>query len=164
MRIILAILALVGALLTPDRARWQAPQRAAAMRDNLLVQTNGDRATLGLRPLVFDLHTQSAANERATSQLSASVLTHLDARGDFGFVVNLQQTGIKYGVAGENLARSYSGQNAATFEEAWMASPLHRANIVDPRFTQVALGVANGPRGEVVLVAIFRDSIGDESS
>ena len=164
MRIILAIAALVGALLRPAHAWWQAAQPSDAMRDNLLVQTNGDRATLGLLTLVFDLHTKSAANERATSQLSVSVLTHQDARGDFGFVVDLQQGGVMYGVAGENLARSSSGQNAATFEEAWMASPLHRANIVDPRFTQVAFGVANGPNGEVVLAAIFRDSIGDKSS
>ncbi|HBP62693.1 MAG TPA: hypothetical protein DD730_00115, partial [Desulfosporosinus sp.] len=53
----------------------------------------------------------------------------------------MQQVGITVKWAGENISgnKSVSGSMAAL-----MLSPGHRANILDPRFTHVGVGIAYG--------------------
>ena len=46
---------------------------------------------------------------------------------------------LKYGLAGENLARNFHSPQSAM--EGWLASPGHRSAILDPRFTSTAVGV-----------------------
>jgi len=46
---------------------------------------------------------------------------------------------------GENLARNYS--NASAVHNAWMLSTLHRANILDPQFRHVGIGIADSASG-----------------
>ena len=70
----------------------------------------------------------------------------------------LRERGIRYRVAGENLARN-SYQQSRSVEAAidsLMASESHRANILEPRFHSV--GVAAIPDGKLWLyVTIFTD-------
>ena len=53
----------------------------------------------------------------------------------------MQQVGLTVGWAGENISgnKSVAGSMASL-----MLSPGHRANILDPRFTHVGVGIAYG--------------------
>jgi uncharacterized protein YkwD len=50
--------------------------------------------------------------------------------------------GTPYTVMGENLAKGYS--DAKTVVDAWMKSPGHRANILNPDYKQFGVGQACG--------------------
>ena len=54
----------------------------------------------------------------------------------------MSEAGYSYQVAGENLARDFSTTSAMV--AAWMASPTHRANIMNGRYTEIGIAVING--------------------
>ena len=45
-------------------------------------------------------------------------------------------------------------------EQALMQSPTHRHNILEPTFDRMAVGMAEGPNGQVAFVEIFRAAPG----
>jgi uncharacterized protein YkwD len=70
-----------------------------------------------------------------------------DAEGCTDPFDRMQAAGITYNVAGENLALAPSPQQA---HDGLMRSPGHRANILNPDFTHVGIGVYRGPYGLMV--------------
>ena len=66
----------------------------------------------------------------------------------------MRKQNIIFNRAGENLAFNVS---IAAAQQAFMNSPGHRANVLDPYYTQVGLGVVNGPNGRVYVVQEFSD-------
>ena len=54
----------------------------------------------------------------------------------------MQQLGISYRTAGENIAMGYSTAEAVV--NAWMNSESHRANILNGTYTQIGVGEAGG--------------------
>jgi len=64
-------------------------------------------------------------------------------------------TGCRATVAAENLARG--GVSADTFVNMWMASPGHRANILDGRLTRIGVAAVY-TRGQWVVAADFTRS------
>jgi uncharacterized protein YkwD len=54
--------------------------------------------------------------------------------------------GYKYSWLGENIAFNYPDDNSVMI--AWMNSPEHRANILNPNFTQIGVGIAYDSKGE----------------
>lgn len=50
--------------------------------------------------------------------------------------------GYNYSAAGENLAKNFSSSSGVM--SAWMASPEHRANVLDSRYTDVGIAVVHG--------------------
>jgi uncharacterized protein YkwD len=57
--------------------------------------------------------------------------------------------GYRYRVAGENLAQGFTDPQALT--AAWMASPTHRANILDHDFNETGIGISNGKQGTLIV-------------
>jgi hypothetical protein len=53
---------------------------------------------------------------------------------------------------GENVG---TGDNARQIHDAFMNSPAHRANIVDPAFTYVGIGVVRGGDGRIWVTEVF---------
>lgn len=132
--------------------------RELPMEQALLDATNLDRAQNGLPPLEFDNATLDIARQRAASQLGPNNLTHYDSQGLLAFVGLLDQAGLKYGLSGENLARSPSTgpETVGRIEEALMKSPTHRKNILEQRFNRVSIGLAVDEAGRVAFAEIFR--------
>ena len=52
------------------------------------------------------------------------------------------KNGYSYKYAGENLAVYFT--SAEDVYSGWLASPTHKANIIDPRYTEIGVGVAQG--------------------
>jgi uncharacterized protein YkwD len=92
---------------------------------------------------------------RADLQRSAQqYVNHLAADGAFshtdGSVLadRVTATGYRYRVVGENLALGQTSASSAV--AAWMASPDHRANMLDRRFTEMGVGIVQRPDGRLL--------------
>jgi uncharacterized protein YkwD len=129
-----------------------------AVEQALLELTNADRAAHGLAPLDFDPETLLIARERAAAQLGQDNLSHYDEQGALAFVRLLDDAVLKYGLAGENLARGTTGGEDITerIEQALMKSPAHRKNILETRFVRAAIGAAVDRNGRIAFAEIFR--------
>lgn len=99
---------------------------------------NVERAKNGLAALTYCDAAQPAADVRAVE--IDTVFDHTRPDGSTCFTA-LDQAGITYFTAGENIAKGH--RSPAQVVEAWMNSPGHRANILDPDFTQLVVGVKN---------------------
>lgn len=130
---------------TPGQ-RWGTVQPQAAAAALWLV--NRYRAGLGLRALRQDPVLDAAATWKALHMARFNYMAHADpappaarSPGD-----RLVACGFAAGEWGENLAYGYP--SAAAVVEAWLRSPLHRANIEQPDFAAtglVAASLSDGP-------------------
>jgi uncharacterized protein YkwD len=136
------------------------PRELVSVQDRaveLLAAMNAARAQAGLEPLAWDPDLAAVALARARDLIEHDYFDHYGPDGRSAFS-ELAARGIRYGLAGENLARNNYAE-AKTVQAAFqglMGSPGHRANILEPRFTRV--GVAAVRSGRVWLyVTIFAD-------
>lgn len=109
--------------------------------EQVIVQTNQKRSELGLSELSFNQELSQAALSKGQDMFDNQYWAHVSPQGkqpwDF-----IKASGYQYLVAGENLARDFGHTNEMV--EAWMASPTHRANIVNPKFREIGIAVING--------------------
>jgi uncharacterized protein YkwD len=159
-----ALVAGAAALLLFQPAPSLAPPGAHAesladgVEERLLDLTNADRGRNGLAPVAFDPTLLKVARARAAAQLGRETLSHYDATGDVAMADLLADSGVSYLLAGENLARWIASDPAASerVEQAWMGSPTHRRNILEPSFNRLAVGAAADDSGRVAFAQIFR--------
>lgn len=114
---------------------------SAITATNILSLTNAARTTAGLSALGANALLTAAAEAKAQSMLTEQYFAHQspDGRMPWNFI---KATGYSYRHAGENLAVHF--QQAEDVHAGWMASPTHRANILDTRFTDIGIGVSTG--------------------
>ena len=115
----------------------QTGTRADNMRraQEVVNLVNQERANNGLAPLTID-PTMAAAAELRSRELEQS-FSHTRPDGTTCFTV-LEQSGIDYLMAGENIAAGYTSPNSVM--TAWMNSPGHRANILRSEFDHIGVG------------------------
>lgn len=106
----------------------------------LLEDTNSDRSANGAAPLTLNDQLARAAQAKANDMVSRNYWSHNTPDGNEPWVFVTDQ-GYSYQKLGENLATGFSSELATV--NAWMASPHHRENLLDPDFTQVGFGYAN---------------------
>ena len=137
-----ALLAAVSGPLTVQRAL--AGQSAGDLR----AMTNADRAAKGLKALASAGDLQSVAQKRADDMARSGRLAHSTGLGS-------KVSGWKR--LGENVGR---GPTLQEIQAAFMASPSHRQNILDPGFTQVGVGVTFDGKEYLYVAVIFREPSG----
>ncbi len=109
--------------------------------EQLMVDTiNQERAAAGVNPVQLDLRLASVGRAKANDMKVNNYFSHTSPTYGSPWAM-MQQVGITVKWAGENISgnKSVSGSMAAL-----MLSPGHRANILDPRFTHVGVGIAYG--------------------
>jgi hypothetical protein len=104
-------------------------------------QTNSKRAELGLAPLQVNGSLNQAAIAKANHMFGNNYWAHIAPDGTTPWVF-IKNAGYRYAVAGENLARDFDTTGAMV--NAWMDSPTHRENIVNPKYTEIGIAVVNG--------------------
>jgi Cysteine-rich secretory protein family len=99
-------------------------------------RTDGHMPALSVSPLL-----QAAAQEKANDMVASDYFAHTSPAGitPWYWFVNI---GYHFSYAGENLAVNFSESQDVT--AAWLASAEHRANILDPHFTEIGIAVAQG--------------------
>ena len=116
-----------------------------------LALLNNDRAKHGLAPLVYNAELNKLAETYADDMIKRGFFAHNNPEGLTPFD-RMGKAGITYQYAGENLALNDTVEAA---EIAFMNSPKHRENILNPHYTEVGIGVKYAPNGKVYVVQEF---------
>ena len=101
-------------------------------------QTNQQRTSLGLSRLTMNSALNQAATAKGNNMCADQYWAHISPSGTTPWVF-IKNAGYRYSVAGENLARDFADTSAVV--SAWMASPTHRANIVNDRYKDIGVAV-----------------------
>ncbi|MCG0278705.1 MAG: CAP domain-containing protein [Thermanaeromonas sp.] len=102
---------------------------------------NAERVKAGLKPLQVDLELSRVARLKAEDMRDKNYFSH-DSPTYGSFAEMIRRFGIPYRTAGENIAAGYRNPEAVV--AAWMASPGHKSNILNPAFTALGVGYASG--------------------
>ncbi len=137
----------------PKPAPSPSQSGVAADEQKALALLNADRAAQGLPPVRPNAKLAALAGDYAQDMINRNFFAHNNPEGQTPFD-RMRQRGISFGYAGENLAINTSVAGA---EQAFMNSPGHRANILNPRYTQVGIGVRYSRSGSVYVVQEFTD-------
>ena len=108
----------------------------------ILTLTNNERVVASLNPLTSNAVLDTVAGERADDLFANQYFAH--ASPDGKSVTDLVRgAGYEYLLIGENLALgNFSGDQGIM--SAWMASPEHKENILNPRYTELGVSVKTG--------------------
>lgn len=112
---------------------------------------NADRAANGLPALKLNMDLVRLAEKYGQDMINRNYFSHYNPEGQSPFE-RMQQAGITYSYAGENLAIN---SNVTAAEKAFMNSSGHRANILNTNFTEVGVGVRTNSAGSVYVVQEF---------
>jgi hypothetical protein len=107
--------------------------------EQILILVNQRRAEEGLRPLRIQSQLQAAAQGYAEYMARTGVFSHTGRDGSTPFS-RMAAAGYRGTLMGENIARGFN--TAASVMDAWMNSPGHRANILNPGYTDLGIGIA----------------------
>jgi hypothetical protein len=114
---------------------------SAVLPGALSALTNDARAMNHAPALSENRLLDQAAELKARDMAEKGYFAHTSPEGKTPWYwFNL--VGYQYSYAGENLAVNFS--DSADVTEAWMNSPLHRANIVSRNYKEIGTGIATG--------------------
>ena len=114
-----------------------------AAENRMLELVNAIRAQQGLPKLSADPQLQSAARDHSLDMYRRAYFSHVtpDRKTPFD---RIKAAGVHYVTAGENIAFAPDVEQA---ESGLMASPDHRANILNSDFKRIGIGVYRGVGG-----------------
>lgn len=129
-----------------------AAQASEITPSNIIKYVNMARASQGIPEVVINEKLTKVAQDKLNDMIVNKYFAHTSPTG-----VNpwfwYQRENYDYHFAGENLAINFI--SAESEQEAWMASPTHRKNILDANYQEI--GVAVGKQeldGQISLVAV----------
>jgi hypothetical protein len=103
----------------------------------LFSAANIERARRGLPALNWDETLHRAAQRHAGEMAARESISH-QYPGEADLANRGHEAGAKFTVISENVAEAWS---APEIHDAWMQSPDHRANLLDPRVNAVGISV-----------------------
>ena len=114
---------------------------AAIFATVLVDDTNASRLTENLGKLTTNPVLERAAQMKADDMASKSYFAHNAPDGKTPWYW-FTEAGYDYAAAGENLAVNFTDSKDVT--QAWLASPTHRANIMNANYTEIGIASAHG--------------------
>lgn len=122
-----------------------------AAEQRALELLNADRRVNGLPALRLNGTLVVLAENYGKDMIKRGYFSHYNPEGQSPFD-RMRSYGLNYRYAGENLAIN---TNVEAAQRALMNSPGHRANILNPNYTEVGVGVSYNSRGSVYVVQEF---------
>jgi uncharacterized protein YkwD len=166
---VLAVLVPVAAFLAAGasaKGTHQSHMSAALTVDlGVLQQLNQIRVAHHLVPLALSPNLNAAARQHSDDMLAKGYFAHNSSDGEqFWQRIKTFYPEPQYGYwsVGENLYWTSGAASATDSMKAWMASPPHRANILDPAWRQIGIATvssadATGVFGNVDATVITTD-------
>lgn len=125
-----------------DNEQKQEQDQLNAFERQMFELTNKERVNNGLQPLQVDYELSRVAREKSRDMAINFYFDHNSPVYGSPFDM-MRAYGITYRTAGENIAKGQRSPEEVV--QAWMNSPGHRANILNPNFTHIGVGfVENG--------------------
>ncbi len=133
----------------PVRAEPSAADDGASLARAVVDLTNHERIKAGLLPLKWNDALAAAGTTFAQDMATRGFFSHASPEGSSP-VDRARQAGYPaYGwgglFVGENLAKGYPTAEGAM--QGWMNSEGHKANILNPKYREIGVGVALAPNG-----------------
>ena len=130
-----------------DPAPTAADSTPAAVEGQIVDLVNAQRVQAGLAPLTVSTQLGQMADIQAGNMARLDIMSHdLPGTATPGLADRASAVGYTYAALGENIAFNYAGATAVM--DGWMASPEHRANILNPNYTQIGVSVATDATGQ----------------
>ena len=107
----------------------------------LIDLTNQTRKENNLPPLLYSQRLGNAATLKGNDMVERHYFAHFAPDGTSPWHW-FNKAGYTFLFAGENLAIHF--RSSKEVEKAWMASPKHRANILDPRYEDIGIAAIHG--------------------
>src|SRR5271157_4939154 len=145
-------LVLCWSLLAPvviAQAPWSRPSQTATstaiQREawQLVLLANQSRAQAGAGPLKWDAALATAAHRHCLRMAAEGSISHQYA-GELDVSARAAQAGAHFSLIEENVAIA---PDPATIHNAWMHSPAHRSNLLNPKVDHVGVAVVAGRNG-----------------
>jgi len=102
--------------------------------------TNQERAKAGLKALQIDTKLTQSAEAKSQDMKNKNYFSHTSPTYGSPFD-QMESLGITYKSAAENIAMGQ--RSAAEVVDAWMKSPGHKANMMNPSFTHIGVGLSD---------------------
>ncbi|WP_445678079.1 CAP domain-containing protein [Psychrobacillus sp. FSL H8-0484] len=130
---------------TPPVVKEPVKENNEAVKVSSVIQqvvdlTNQERAKAGLKPLQLDTKLTQSAQAKSQDMKNKNYFSHTSPTYGSPFD-QMKAFGVTYSSAAENIAM---GQRSATeVMNAWMTSPGHKANIMNPSYTHIGVGLSD---------------------
>jgi uncharacterized protein YkwD len=121
--------------------------------EKMLELVNKERTSRGLRALKMDEEAQKAARDYGKYLFKNGIFSHVDLDGKSP-ADRMKNYNVTFLMEGENLAYAPGLEQA---HQGLMNSPGHKANILNPFFSRVGIGVIDGGPYEMIFVQEFMD-------
>lgn len=136
----------------PLRSDTEKPAQVLTVAGTL-VETNRQRTQAGVPALTAKAKLAAAAQAKLADMFSKQYFEHIGPDGK-GPAYWVEQAGYAYVAIGENLALG-NFEGDAALVNAWMASPGHRANMLNKNFREIGIAVGQGTfEGETTWLAV----------
>lgn len=135
----------------PFKVEDSRPQ--PSLEDQMLQLINSERVIRGLRPLEMDRELTVVARRHSADMFARGYFSHYTPEGKDPFD-RMKAADVRFRTAGENLALAPTLELAHT---GLMNSPGHRANILNPHFGRVGIGIMSGGRRGIMVSQEFRN-------
>lgn len=135
--VLLELALLAQSFLLPKTDRFLT----AVLPGALVAFSNDARANEHLPLLRSNSLLVQAARAKAEDMALRGYFSHETPEGKEPWIF-LDAVHYEYGYAGENLAVNFTDSKDVT--DAWLLSPTHRANLLNPHFSEIGIGVATG--------------------
>ena len=109
--------------------------------EKIVELTNQERAKAGVEPLKINPLLNESAQRKAGDMFAFDYWAHNSPSGRDPWSF-FKEVGYQYLYAGENLARDFASPEAVV--AAWMASPTHRDNLLNPKYQEIGISVVDG--------------------
>ncbi|SHK08306.1 uncharacterized protein, YkwD family [Anaerobranca californiensis DSM 14826] len=135
----------------PSQQPPQQQTKQQQMELEMLELVNQERVRHGLKPLIMDQNIVMVARLKSQDMIVNKYFAHNSPVYGSPFDM-MRSFGISFRTAGENLAGSPSVIRAHT---NLMNSPGHRANILNPNFTHIGIGIVEGGPYGIMFTQMF---------
>ena len=130
---------------TPTQKRTTPPAASTPVGEVLRL-VNAERAKAGCGALTVDSRLAAAASAHSADMAANEYFSHTGRNGS-DVADRVEAAGYNWSSVGENIAKGQP--TPAAVMQAWMTSSGHRANILNCRFRNIGIGLANDGRSPV---------------
>lgn len=115
-----------------------------SMESEVARLVNVQRANAGLAPLKLNWEMSRVARIKSQDMINKNYFSHISPTYGSPFSM-MEDYGIRFSAAGENIAMGQ--RTPQEVMNAWMNSSGHRANILNPSYNQIGVGLAKTSSG-----------------
>lgn len=123
-----------------------------ALENQVITLVNAQRAKVGLQPLKANWELSRVARYKSQDMAKKGYFSHTSPT--YGSPFNMMESfGIRFTAAGENIAMGQ--RTPQEVMNSWMNSSGHKANILNPSYNQIGVGLAKSSNGTYYWTQMF---------